>query len=55
MESTVVGLDEQEVQRLNMIVVDEDRDAALDFLRDVVLRKIKEAPKSTGCYPRDFE
>lgn len=55
METTVVGLDEQEMQRLNMIVVDEDRDAALEFLRDVVLRKIKEAPKSTGCYPRDLE
>ncbi len=55
METTVVGLDEQEMQRLNMIVVDEDRDAALEFLRDVVLRKIKEVPKSTGCYPRDLE
>ncbi len=55
MEKTVVGLDEQELQQLNMIVVDEDKDAALDFLRDVVLRKIKESPKSTGCYPRDFE
>ncbi len=55
METTVVGLTEQEVQRLNMIVVDEDRDAALEFLRDIILRKIKETPKSTGCYPRDFE
>ncbi len=55
MDTTVVGLDERELQQLNMIVVDEDKDAALDFLRDVVLRKIKEAPKSTSCYPRDFE
>ena len=55
MDTTVVGLDEQEMQRLNIIIVDEDADAALDFLRDVVLRKIKEAPKSTGCYLRDVE
>jgi hypothetical protein len=55
LERVVIGLDEREIQRLNMIVVDEDKDEALVFLRDVILRKIKEIPKSTGCYPRDFE
>jgi hypothetical protein len=55
LENTVVGLTEHEVQQLNVIVVDRDAEAALEFLRDVILRKIREAPKSTGCYPRDLE
>ena len=55
MERTVIGLDQSELQQLNMIVVDEDREGALKFLREVILRKIKELPKSTGCHPQDFE
>lgn len=52
MDKTVIGLDEQELQRLNVIIVDKDADAALAFLRDVVLRKIKDTHKGTGCHPQ---
>jgi hypothetical protein len=52
MEKTVIGLDERELQRLNMILVDKDKEGAYDFLRDVVMQKIKEIPKGTGCYPQ---
>ncbi len=52
MDKTVIGLDERELQRLNMILVDKDKEGAYDFLRDVVMQKIKEIPKGTGCHPQ---
>jgi hypothetical protein len=52
MDKTVIGFDEREMQTLNVILADQDKDAALDFLRDVVMGKIKSIPKDTGCHPR---
>ncbi len=52
MEKTVVGFDERELQQLNIILMDEDAESALAFLRDVVMGKIKSIPRSTDCHPR---
>ncbi len=51
MEKTVIGFDEREMQTLNVILADQDSDAALDFLRDVVMGKIKSIPKRYGLPP----
>ncbi len=53
MDKTVIGLDERELQRLNMILVDKDKEGAYDFLHDVVMQKIKEIPKGTGVPPAE--
>jgi len=38
-----VGFEEEELLELEMILVDEDRDAALDFLKRAVWKKVEQA------------
>ncbi len=46
----VVPLEEEEVMRLEAILVDRDKEAALEYLRTAVMRKI-EAQRQARCKP----
>jgi hypothetical protein len=50
MAKVVVALDEQETGRLEAILVDQDKEAALQYLRQVVMRKI-EQQRLAHCKP----
>lgn len=45
---TAVTLQEDEIVRLRRIIVDEDKDGALRFVRDVLEEKVKEAERPGG-------
>ena len=47
---TVVPLEEQEVIRLEAILVDRDKEAALEYLRQAVMQKI-EQQRQAHCKP----
>ncbi|MGQ9687773.1 MAG: hypothetical protein ACUVXF_03150 [Desulfobaccales bacterium] len=49
-EHTVITLEPQDMQRLNAILLDEDKDAALDFLAEVIKKKADAASKP-HCRP----
>lgn len=49
-ENTVITLHPEEMFRLNVILLDEDRDAALDFLAGVIKKKVDAASKP-HCRP----
>ncbi len=46
----VVPLEEQEIIRLEAILVDRDKDAALEYLREVVMHKV-EQQRLAHCKP----
>ncbi len=43
MKTIAISLGEEEIIRINRILVDQDRDEALAFIRDVLEKKVKEA------------
>ncbi|MDD2904605.1 MAG: hypothetical protein PHU44_19410 [Syntrophales bacterium] len=49
-ENTVITLHPEDIFRLHAILLDEDRDAALDFLADVIKKKADAASKP-HCRP----
>jgi hypothetical protein len=49
-QKTVITLDPEDLFRLNAILLDEDRDAALDFLANVIKKKVDAASKP-HCRP----
>lgn len=49
-ENTVITLHPQDIFRLNTILLDEDRDAALDFLATVINKKA-DAARKPHCRP----
>ncbi|MGQ9645878.1 MAG: hypothetical protein ACUVWO_04980 [Thermodesulfobacteriota bacterium] len=50
MAEHVIRLTDQEVQRVQAIIVDRDKDEALRFLVDVIKEKLK-TPTSRACGP----
>ncbi len=50
MAKIVVPLEEQEVIRLEAILVDRDKEAALEYLRKVVMQRI-EQQRQAHCKP----
>lgn len=49
-ENTVITLYPEDIFRLNALLLDEDRDAALDFLASVIKKKVDAASKP-HCRP----
>ncbi|MHB8066304.1 MAG: hypothetical protein ACYDIC_00230 [Desulfobaccales bacterium] len=49
-ENTVITLYPEDMFRLNALLLDEDRDAALDFLASVIKKKVDAASKP-HCRP----
>ncbi len=49
-EKTVISLDPEDMVRLNAILLDDDKDAALDFLATVIKEKVDDASKP-HCRP----
>jgi len=45
-----MSINEQERMELERIVMDEDRDAALAYIHDVVYAKVKESEKPGSCF-----
>lgn len=44
------SINETERMELERIVVDEDREGALDFLRKIIYQKVKETEKPGSCF-----
>ncbi len=49
-ENTVITLHPEEILRLDAILLDEERDAALDFLATVIKKKV-DAASTPHCRP----
>ncbi|MFC1855240.1 hypothetical protein ACFL2A_01680 [Thermodesulfobacteriota bacterium] len=52
MSKVVITLEDTEVETLKMIVNDDDKDDALDFIKDVVYRKVNDAKRERLCGPK---
>ena len=52
MEKVVITLDSKEVEEMKMILNDEDKDDALEFLREVVSRKVNDVQRERKCGPK---
>ncbi len=50
MKEHIISLTEQENQRMELILLDRDKEEALKFLREVIKEKLKET-KSRPCGP----
>jgi hypothetical protein len=50
-ENTLISLDEQQIQKLEQIILDHDEVGAIKFLEEL-RRKIKQ--KKMGCNPLEF-
>jgi len=50
MTEHIISLTEQENQRMELILLDRDKEEALKFLREVIKEKLK-TPKSRACGP----
>jgi hypothetical protein len=50
MTEHIINLTEQENQRMEMILLDRDKEEALKFLREVIKEKLK-TTKSRACGP----
>jgi hypothetical protein len=52
MANSLISLDEQQIQRLEQIILDQDEDGAIKFLEELS-RKIK--LRKIGCNPLEFK
>ena len=51
MSKVVITFDDKEVEAIKMIVNDDDKDEALDFIKENVYRKINDAIRQRKCGP----
>ena len=51
MSKVVITFDEKEVEIIKMIVNDDDKSDALDFIKENVYRKVNDAVRERKCGP----
>jgi hypothetical protein len=51
MSKIVITLEDKEIELIQMIVNDNDKDDALDFVKDVIYRKVNDAKREKKCGP----
>jgi hypothetical protein len=51
MSKVVITFDDKEIEVIKMIVNDDDKDEALDFIKENVYRKVNDAIRQIKCGP----
>jgi hypothetical protein len=52
MSKVVITLEDEDVETIKMIVNDDDKDDALDFIKEVIYRKVNDAARERLCGPK---
>ena len=51
MSKAVITIEDKEIEVIKMIVNDEDKDEALNFIKETIYRKVNEAIRQIKCGP----